>query len=358
MIDREDIQGLALSSYDWQPFSCLFLVRFENGDARAFVSRSFSGVSSAASSERSERRRRNMAFTASGLRALGLGEEWLASFPREFLQGMAHPERSFSLGDTGKNAPAHWEFGSANEPVDALLAVYAPTEAELDRESDAVEALLSRYGLSASTEDTYLPDDRRDHFGRLLAPADPRLYGLSWRRRDRRNPKVPVGEFILGYRDASGYVAEGPRGPVHAGTRPPPRLTDYGRAVDLGHNGTYLVLRKLEQDLPEFVQRVRAHDTQAAEAPIVRRRAHGSLYRHRLYGERYDPAAPESAEHERGTMFLAVNANLRRQFEFMQGERLGGTSAAPEAAEPFVRVRGGAYLFMPGLTALGYLTEL
>lgn len=355
MIEREDIQGLALFSYGWQPFACWFLVSFEGGDARAFVSRLLNDVSSAASAERRERRRRNIAFTPGGLRALGLGEEWLESFPREFLQGMAHPERSLSLGDTGGNAPVHWDFGGAEAPVDALLCVYAPTESELDRESDAVEALLSRYRLSAETEEANWPADGRDHFGVPLSNAEPRIGGFAWRRRQRRLPRVSPGEIVLGYRNAGGALAEGPRGPVRFGTRPRPRLSDYGRAVDLGHNGTYLAVRKLEQDVPAYLERAGSATPPAASAPDASR---APLLRERVFGERYDASTPGSADVERGKLVLAVNANLRRQFESAQGVRLAMAASAPLGAEACMRVRGGLYLFMPGLTALGYLTEL
>jgi hypothetical protein len=359
VIDRDDVQGLALLPYSWQPCARFFFVSFDAGDARGWVARLQSHVSSAAPSEERERLRRNVAFTASGLRALGLGEEFLASFPREFLQGMSHPERALSLGDFGRNAPEHWEFGGADEPVDALFCVYAPTRAELEREGDSVEDHLERFRLSlVTTEDVYLPEDGRDHFGVAVTPPDPRFGTVAWRRADRSNPPSPVGEFILGHRDARGSVAEGPRGPLRSGTRRRPRLTDYGRAVDLGFDGTYLVVRKLEQDLAAVSSaRVDLTGERSAAISPARHRFHRLLHRTRLYGPRFDPSVPDSAKAERGAMFVAVNANLRRQFEFVHGV-LGGSTRAPASLEPFVRVRGGLYLFLPGLTALGYLAEV
>jgi hypothetical protein len=359
VIDREDVQGLALLPYSWQPCARFFFVSFDEGDACGWVARLQSRVSSAAPSEERERLRRNVAFTASGLRALGVGEESLASFPREFVQGMSHPERALSLGDSGKNAPEHWEFGGAGEPIDALFCVYAPTQAELEREGDAVEDILERFRLSlVTTEDVYLPEDGRDHLGVAVTPPDPRFGAVSWRRADRSNPPVPAGEFILGHRDARGYLAEGPRGPLRNGTRRRPRLTDYGRAVDLGYDGTYLVVRKLEQD-PAAVSSARVDRASEALAPgsPERHRFHRLLHRTRLYGPRFDPSLPDSASAERGVMFVAVNANLRRQFEFVHGA-LGGSTGAPASLEPCVRLRGGLYLFMPGLTALGYYAEV
>lgn len=358
MIDRADVQGIVLLPYRWQPFARFYFVSFEGGDPRAWLARVLCDVSSAASSEGRERLRRNVAFTASGLARLGLTDEFLESFPREFLQGMAHPERALSLGDGGPNAPEHWELGGPRgERIDALFCVYAPTSAELEREGDAAEELLERLRLSAVSEDVHLPEDGRDHFGHALSQPEPRLGTWALQRRDRENRPLPPGEILLGHKNARGYVSEGPRAPIRSGTRPRPRLTDYGRAVDLGYNGTYLVVRKLEQDVLGF-SRTPSVAAPAPSLPPERLRSHRLFDRSRLYGERLDPASPESAEEERGVMFVGVNANLRRQFEFVHGALLGGSSPAPGSPQSYARVRGGAYLFMPGLTALGYLTEL
>src|SRR5919199_1574132 len=47
------------------------------------------------------------ALSFQGLKALGVPEESLASFPPEFAQGMA--ARAEVLGDAGESAPANWE---------------------------------------------------------------------------------------------------------------------------------------------------------------------------------------------------------------------------------------------------------
>src|SRR5215475_10167717 len=95
---------------------------------------------------------------------------------------------------------------------------------------------------------------------------------------------------------------------------------------------------------------------------------------------------------ERGLQFLAVNANIQRQFEFVQGAWLMGTKFAglTEESDPlvgsrtpiqgcpytdtfsvprtgqirerltglpqFITVRGGAYFFLPSIRALRYLS--
>jgi deferrochelatase/peroxidase EfeB len=115
---------------------------------------------------------------------------------------------------------------------------------------------------------------------------------------------------------------------------------------------------------------------------IASSRFHRLARRGRKYG------APDGSV---GLHFICLNANLARQFEFVQGAwlasaKFGGLSAEqdpllgsrapfppgqatdefrqPKPAGPcealtglpqFIRVRGGAYFFMPGLRALQYL---
>ncbi len=64
-----------------------------------------------------------VAFTWNGLRALGVDEDALASFPDEFQQGMA--ARAEMLGDTGANAPEHWVEGLARPDLHAIAILFA-----------------------------------------------------------------------------------------------------------------------------------------------------------------------------------------------------------------------------------------
>src|SRR5207344_2227800 len=71
------------------------------------------------------------AFTWNGLRALGLDEASLASFPEEFKQGMA--ARAEILGDAGVNAPEHWVGGLASPDLHAIVILFARDEEEHSR---------------------------------------------------------------------------------------------------------------------------------------------------------------------------------------------------------------------------------
>ncbi len=73
----------------------------------------------------------SIAFTWNGLRALGLDEASLASFPEEFRQGMA--ARAEMLGDTGPNHPDHWLGGLASPDLHAIVILFARDAAERER---------------------------------------------------------------------------------------------------------------------------------------------------------------------------------------------------------------------------------
>ena len=72
-----------------------------------------------------------LAFTWNGLKALGVDETSLATFPEEFKQGM--PARAEMLGDTGANHPDNWVGGLASPDLHAIAILFARDEAERER---------------------------------------------------------------------------------------------------------------------------------------------------------------------------------------------------------------------------------
>jgi deferrochelatase/peroxidase EfeB len=109
---------------------------------------------------------------------------------------------------------------------------------------------------------------------------------------------------------------------------------------------------------------------------------HRIIRRGRPYGERWEPnsADAEGENAERGMLFIALNADIAGQFETIQHSWINnphfnglysGTdpiSHVPngegitiqsrpaniriDRPKPFIRVRGGAYFFLPGIRAL------
>jgi hypothetical protein len=134
MLEFGDIQHILLTRAPALAARYEFL-SFRNGaGGRTWVSAIKEKIHSAASMRAGidkDRRWVTAAFTWNGLRALGLDEGSLASFPEEFKQGMV--ARAEMLGDTGSNAPEHWVGGLASPDLHAIVILFARDNAEHDR---------------------------------------------------------------------------------------------------------------------------------------------------------------------------------------------------------------------------------
>src|SRR5215813_6710250 len=75
-----------------------------------------------------------IAFTFEGLKALGVPQSSLDSFPIEFRQGMA--ARAAILHDFGGNAPANWEHPFRTPDVHVALTIYARSKQDLQKVLD------------------------------------------------------------------------------------------------------------------------------------------------------------------------------------------------------------------------------
>jgi deferrochelatase/peroxidase EfeB len=207
-----------------------------------------------------------LALGAGGLERLGLPRESLGTFPFAFRIGMKDESRARILGDRGASAPDQWAWGGKAQP-DVALLVYAKTELLL---SD-LEATLVQAADAAAMPKPYriplevIPDvkgDKKEPFGFADGISQPVIRG-TYRSYGNADPihLVEPGEFILGYPDNRGNI---PPGPTLAATADPAnRLplvgarddfaqTQVENDRDLGRNGTFLVIRQLEQDLDAF----------------------------------------------------------------------------------------------------------
>ena len=181
------------------------------------------------------------AFSASGLRKLGLEEPALATFPTAFQHGMAASWRARALGDTGANAPDKWLWGCPGKECDAIVVVYAD-EAEtlrinVERRIEQVLRFghrdMHRIAMAA------LPPKGeviREPFGFVDGISQPIIRGTrQWEGERTQIHVLEPGEFIIGYRDNLGYF-------------PPVPCSDGFN----GSNSTFLVVRQLEQDQNRF----------------------------------------------------------------------------------------------------------
>jgi Dyp-type peroxidase family len=422
----------------------------------------------------------NIAFTAPGLAALGLPAQVLCTFPPEFREGMAEPTRSRILGDTEESDPDGWELGGTRTPaIHAVVVLHAASLQGLDVLCREQRALIegSRGGvteLPGAMQSGHRPAGDYEPFGFHDGISQPAVAGLT-------GDGVPTGEFILGYPNHFAVVPPSPVVPAELDRQNvlPPVVKPHRGARplrDLGINGSYVVYRKLQQDVAgfwSFMTREAARDgrenagraielaarcvgrwpsgaplvlASAADNPAdgnrddflyggdpdglacplgahIRRanprdglkpysatqslsmsEAHRLLRRARVFGPAlFDPSVLRSLamtdsgvsllnrpaeDIARGIHFFCVNASIKRQFEFVQqtwcnnprfnglhdnkdpilgdNARVGQPSShmiIPDwpvrrrtgALPRFVSVRGGAYLFMPSLSALRFL---
>lgn len=429
-----------------------------------------------------------LGLSAGGLRRLGVAEADLATFPVAFQHGMAQPDRARALGDDGEESPPTWLWGQP-ETTDAYLLLLDTAEAHLDqRTARQVAALEAKGGevtyrrrlkpLPEAGAQVFEPFGYADGISQPILAETPRA-----RHARNRQHVIEAGEMILGYPDNRGYI---PPTPSAAPERDPagmlPALTlappgdrpvfagggSQGRR-DLGRNGTFLVVRQLDQKVTEFNAYLQAQAKEmlasgrcpwplghVPDAERARRLAdllgakmvgrwkdgaslvrHGSLHhhpadrggrhpdneflfaeedpqglrcpfgahirranprdseamdgpdqltltnRHRILrvGRQYEA---EDAQSRSGLMFMCLNADIERQFEFLQrnwalnpsfhnvlneqdpllGRASGvGHYTIPTRQGPlrlsglpdFVAMRGGGYFFLPGRRTLAWL---
>jgi deferrochelatase/peroxidase EfeB len=491
LVDYEDVQGLVRFGYGRMTSASYVLVRVKDvAAAKAWLRAA--PVTSAVEKSPPPTTALQIAFTAPGLTQLGVPDSVVESFSREFCDGMSSKgyRRRF-LGDVNRNAPELWDWGGPGREPHLLVMFFAEPEhfdsfvqnTKGNTWSDAFEEVI---WLGTSNLDGDEP------FGFADGISQPEI---DWDEQ-RQTPCtqleytniVALGEFLLGYRNEYGKITDRPLLDPDAANAELLAAVDTPDKKDLGRNGTYLVMRQLEQDVRGFwkfvyeqagrnleevaqlgakmVGRTRAGDplvpiqtepiagtdpgtvkqnqftyeadpagTRCPFGAHIRRtnprnsdfperrpgalrkliiilgfgrkgfyddltssvRFHRILRRGREYGSELLPEhavqPAQSNESPRGLHFICLNANISRQFEFLQSAwitktKFSGTTGESDPLlgnrEPipgcpvtgnftipgdgtlrrrvsglpqFVRVRGGAYFFLPSLRALRYLAR-
>jgi deferrochelatase/peroxidase EfeB len=261
-----DIQGFITSGYGHLPLTAYLFVKMTTAvGARRWLESVSPSITSSRrwpvgrdTKKEKPSAALNLGLTVQGLRACGLPEQVLCTFPSDFQEGIASAERSRILGDTGESAPSFWELGGpGTDPVHAVVIMYAANEAELEKMCRSQRAILRESGggvaeLPESLQRGYRPDSATEPFGFHDGVGQPSIAGLT-------EGGVPTGEFILGYENHYGLI---PPTPVVPRALDPgailPRLANPYHAAeelgDLGRNGSYVAYRKLQQDVAGFWQ--------------------------------------------------------------------------------------------------------
>ena len=469
-VDLADVQGLLRYGFKHHVESVFLAMRVrDRAAARAWLAQA--PVANAVPQGALPTTVLQVALSAEGMAALGVADDITAAFSPEFVSGIAGlSERSRRLGDTGANDPVGWAWGSGPRVAHVLLLLYA-----LPGFIDAFEGVIQAQCAPAFDGVARLTTTDMggiEPFGFTDGISQPEIDWDGARRMSEEKVlhygnEVCLGEFVLGYRNEYGLYADRPLlDPQRDPQALLARAEDQPGLADLGRNGSYLVLRQLEQDVAGFWRwiddvtqgdaaerellaaamvgrtksgeplagcadrglnrfdfdadpdglrcplgaHVRRANPRTADMPagtrglgsqlvrtlgfdatarqhdlVASARLHRLLRRGREY--RVDGGSRE------GLHFVALNANIARQFEFVQtawiasahfnglsgevdpllGTRssLPGTGSADAFSRPsddqpnrrvtglpqFVTVRGGGYFFLPGLRALRYLLE-
>ena len=491
-VDYSDVQGLVRFGYGKMRGASYALLRVKNGDAaRAWLRTA--KVTSAEALRPPPSTALQIAFTAAGLEAIGIPRAIIDGFSPEFLSGMGNPNRARRLGDIDANAPSQWDWGYGPNAPDLVVMFFA-TPKQLDT---FIQISKGNVWAEAFEEIRWLGTadlDGVEPFGFTDGISQPTI---DWgQTRDVNEPQldytnvVALGEFLLGYRNEYDKYNVRPLIDVDPVSRGLLNALDAPEKKDVGRNGTYLVMRQLQQDVRGFWQFAKTQsggDEGAAErlaeafigrtrqgSPLVRSqeqpipgvgsdpddiclnqftfakdptgtrcpfgahihranprnadypgrpegleklvtmlgfgpksfradlmspvRFHRVLRRGREYGpglpsyEADEPAPPHDPE--RGLHFICLNANISRQFEFLQNawmnsskfsgltgetdpllgnrESIPGCPITNDFTAPrkdgiphrvtglpqFVRLRGGAYFFLPSLRALRFFAAV
>ena len=195
-----------------------------------------------------------VALSWNGMRALGLGDHPMPSFPQEFRQGMA--ARAEILGLTGANHPDQWKGGLASADLHAIVILFARDVPERERCRIEHEKFLSQCSgvevLSSLNLEAIPPYDyAHEHFGYRDRLSQPVIEGTGEAPIPGSGPAIKAGEFLLGYPDEEGSGADLPQ------------------PETLSRNGSYLAYLMIEEHVGAFRDFLRQHADTHDEQELV-----------------------------------------------------------------------------------------
>src|SRR5947209_509204 len=247
VLELDDLQHIVITRVPALTGRYEFLSFRQAAQGRAWLAGILDQVASvqqARDSIEREQRWISVAFTWQGLRALGVDEKALATFPEEFRQGMV--ARAEVLGDTGRNHPDRWIGALASPALHAIAVLFARNATERQRATREHQTFLARTPgvevLSSLDLDGFPPfDQAHDHFGYRDRLSEPQIEGSGVEPTPGSGAPVKAGEFILGHVDESGELVPLPQ------------------PETLSRNGTFMAYRRLQEHVGAFRDFLRQH---------------------------------------------------------------------------------------------------
>jgi Dyp-type peroxidase family len=229
-----------------------------------------------------------IAFTFEGLKALGVPEASLDSFPIEFRQGMA--ARAAILHDFGANAPANWEYPFGTADMHIALAIYAQNEQNLQRVLELARKThhdLPHISVVYRMQFGQLPEGRNP-FGFKDGLHNPQVEGSGTTGQAGNEVPIKAGEFVMGYPDELGQTAQAPI------------------PEELRRNGTFVAFRKFQMDVAAFRKYLRAQASSLEEEELLAAKMVG----------RWRSGAPLVLAPDRDNPALGADANRNNEFSY------------------------------------------
>ncbi len=301
MLEFDDIQHILLARAPALTGRYEFLSFRDPSGGRKWLAGILETVQSAAAMRASvdkEKRWVTVAFTWNGLRALGVDDASLATFPEEFKQGMV--ARAQMLGDTGDSHPDHWVGKLASPDLHAIAILFARDEAEKTRAQSVHEKLvalcegvevLSWLDLNATPPF----DHAHDHFGFRDRLSQPAIEGSGEEPTPGSGAPLKPGEFILGYSDEEGPVANLPQPAV------------------LSRNGSFMAYRRLEEHVVQFREFLRASGKSREERELIAAKLMG----------RWRSGAPLVLAPDKDDPALGADPQRNNNFNYKEMDPLG-----------------------------------
>ena len=200
----------------------------------------------------------NLAFTPSGLTALGVPASDISQFEAPFQNGMK--ASAGTIGDSGNSDPSNWISPLGSSQVHAILHVASDDQADMHA---TVSRYVQNFGFNGAvhllfTQEGLVRQDQpgHEHFGFKDGVSQPGIRGVDLPRPggnpNQGSPGQDLlwpGEFVLGYPtqiDGPDTVNTPPLTP-----NPNPGPTS-SSGPSWATDGSYLVFRRLRQDVAGF----------------------------------------------------------------------------------------------------------
>ena len=251
-LEEADIQGYIVRGYKNMMYSRYVLLHVgDAAAAKAFIKNISGGITNVTHYPKSNCL--NLAFTAQGLKALGMAPENIDNFHREFSEGMVTPHRQRILADYDNSAPEKWRWGGPNnEEAHILLMVFGSDETTAINYYKDLEQQYLAAGMKNIFElDGQTLPFNKEHFGFRDGISQPIIKGS-----DRQGPEQDMtnaGEFIMGYKNEYDVYPDTPILATNQGDTSDLPFDPMGTGKkDIGRNGTYMVIRQLQQDVDAY----------------------------------------------------------------------------------------------------------